>query len=139
MPWSELAVNAELIFTTNMMFLATIPWGWWVWWRCFAMRNQHERIKTLFWVQSVVMPMYSILTFMLVFGFGYPKPVGLFCWSVIDALFMATDLMMSRTVMRLSHSRQSLQQQVQQLQAENTALKAQIAPSTLNAGIDHGR
>lgn len=117
--FGQLAVNPDLIYATNMMFLFTIPWGWWVWFRCWQMRAHHQRIRTLFIVQSIAIPLYSTFTFMIVFHIPYPKPLGLFCWSVIDMLFMSTDMMMSAALKRVA-------KKVPVLEEENARLEARI-------------
>ena len=105
----------EMEGLAKFCYVLTIFWGLRVWWRVFHMRHAHQRIMTLFWVQSIAMPLYCLFNILYILNLGYHATLGYFGWTVINVLFMATDGMMSETLSRHVVRYRPIEQQCQAL------------------------
>ena len=105
----------EIEGLSKFCYVLTILWGLRVWWRVFLVRHEHQRIMTLFWVQSVAIPLYCLFNILYILNLGYHATLGYFGWTVINVLFMATDGMMSETLSRNVVRYRAIEQQCQAL------------------------
>jgi hypothetical protein len=80
---------------SKMVYLLTIPWGVYVWWRSLRLRRYNHIIKVLFVVQSCMLPIYSVYAFCYVYNIAYTATMGYFGWACINFILFGTDAMMA--------------------------------------------
>ena len=65
-------MNIDIVSLSKVIYVLTIPLSAYVWWTISRCREYHPRIMTLFVVQSVAFPCYSIFALFYVSGFSHP-------------------------------------------------------------------
>jgi hypothetical protein len=83
---------------SKFLYLLTIFWCFWVWWRVYTIRKAHKSIDLLFKIQTFLFPVYSVYAILYIFDIAYHSVIGYLGWTIINGLFITTDLMMSKAM-----------------------------------------
>ncbi len=87
---------------SKFIYLLTVFWIGTVWWKTFCMRKLHPRLTVLFWVQSILAPLYSVLAVFYVLDIAYISAFGYLGWAIVNTLFISTDMMLVLVLARLA-------------------------------------
>ncbi len=88
-------MNFETILGISQVFyLFTIPWLGVVWYKAFKFRALNDFVGIIFWVQCLLLPLYAIFAVLYVLDISANSSFTFLGWSIINLLFIATDLML---------------------------------------------
>lgn len=83
---------------SKVFYLFTIPWLGVVWYKAFRFRQLNDFVGIIFWVQCLLLPMYSLLAIMYVLDISSHSAFTFLGWSIINLLFIATDLLLVNSI-----------------------------------------
>lgn len=83
-----------ILGVSKVFYLFTIPWLGLVWYKAFKFRKLNDFVAIIFWVQCLLLPMYAFFAILYVLDISANTALTFLGWSIINLLFIATDLLL---------------------------------------------